>query len=70
MTWMMTWTMTKTLHAEPTGLVLGACSRLARWLDRARERRFLAQLPERELRDIGISRYDALQEWRKPFWKA
>jgi uncharacterized protein YjiS (DUF1127 family) len=38
-------------------------------MDRARQRRFLAQLPERELRDIGISRYDALQEWRKPFWK-
>jgi uncharacterized protein YjiS (DUF1127 family) len=65
----MTWTVTRRLHANPTGLVLDACSHLARWMDRARQRRFLAQLPERELRDIGISRYDALQEWRKPFWK-
>ena len=37
----------------------------ARW----RERRLLEQLDDRALRDIGISRSEALAEARKPFWQ-
>ncbi|MBV8534125.1 MAG: DUF1127 domain-containing protein [Alphaproteobacteria bacterium] len=34
-----------------------------------RERAQLRALSDRELRDIGISRCDALQEAKKPFWR-
>lgn len=49
-------------------LMHAACARIELWLDRARERRRLAQLTDRELRDIGLNRYEARQESRKPFW--
>jgi uncharacterized protein YjiS (DUF1127 family) len=29
----------------------------------------LLTLGDRELRDIGLTRLDAWQEWRKPFWR-
>ncbi|HEX2841209.1 DUF1127 domain-containing protein [Hyphomicrobium sp.] len=34
----------------------------------ARERRQLMTLDERALKDIGVSRADAEQEWSRPFW--
>jgi uncharacterized protein YjiS (DUF1127 family) len=40
------------------------------WNRRARERAELLSLNERALRDLGLSRYDALREGRKPFWRA
>ncbi len=42
---------------------------LRRWHERARQRRQLAQLDDDRLRDIGISREQALAEARKPFWR-
>ncbi|MCC7252450.1 DUF1127 domain-containing protein [Hyphomicrobium sp.] len=33
-----------------------------------RERRQLMALDERALQDIGVSRADAYEEWRRPFW--
>lgn len=39
------------------------------WADRARERRFLAELDDRALHDIGLSRSDAERETAKPFWR-
>lgn len=39
------------------------------WMERERERRQLAALDHRLLRDIGLSRCDALEEARKPFWR-
>jgi len=47
-----------------------AWAALARMQQRRRERRQLAELDERLLRDIGIERADALREARKPFWRA
>lgn len=38
------------------------------WQDRAEQRYRLAELDQRELQDIGISRRQALAEARKPFW--
>lgn len=38
-------------------------------LERSRERRILAGLDERMLRDLGITRYDAGMEAQKPFWR-
>ncbi len=34
----------------------------------ARERAILAQLPDHLLKDIGLSRYDAVKEAEKDFW--
>lgn len=42
---------------------------LSVWIARAQQRRQLASLSCRALKDIGISRYDALHEARKPFWQ-
>ncbi len=43
---------------------------LLTWLDRYAQRRQLARLDSRMLKDIGVSRVDAVEEARKPFWKA
>lgn len=39
------------------------------WQVRVDQRRHLLELDERLLRDIGLSRYDALREAAKPFWR-
>jgi uncharacterized protein YjiS (DUF1127 family) len=39
------------------------------WRQRFRDRRALALMDERSLRDIGLTRYDAFYEARKPFWR-
>ena len=36
---------------------------------RANQRRQLVEMEDRVLKDIGISRSEALEEARKPFWK-
>jgi uncharacterized protein YjiS (DUF1127 family) len=40
------------------------------WRQRLRERRELAAMDERTLHDLGLSRFDAFYEARKPFWRA
>lgn len=47
-----------------------ALETLLTWQERARQRRQLAELDPRILRDIGISRSDAEREYRKKFWQA
>lgn len=39
------------------------------WAERQRGRRALASLDEANLRDIGITRADAVFEASKPFWQ-
>jgi uncharacterized protein YjiS (DUF1127 family) len=39
------------------------------WRSRSRGRECLLRLNDRELKDLGISRYDAECEARKPFWR-
>jgi uncharacterized protein YjiS (DUF1127 family) len=39
------------------------------WRWRARTRRQLARLDARELKDIGLTRYDQRFECDKPFWR-
>jgi len=43
--------------------------RLELWAERRRQRRELLRLPDHVLKDIGISRAEALNEAEKPFWK-
>lgn len=40
-----------------------------RWYDRHLQRRALAELDERLLRDIGLTPDDVAAELRKPFWR-
>jgi uncharacterized protein YjiS (DUF1127 family) len=46
----------------------GLSSLLKLWCERSRERHQLARLTDRDLRDLGLTRIDAQQEARKPFW--
>ena len=43
---------------------------LATWRERARQRRELANLDHRTIRDLGISPTDILFEANKPFWRS
>jgi len=40
------------------------------WQERAQQRHALASLEDALLKDIGLSRADAMHEARKPFWRA
>lgn len=51
-------------------LFLSSPSILKLWYERSRQRRRLARLDERLLRDIGIDRVTAMREASKPFWQA
>jgi len=57
----------------PFGSAGGTLGQLLRtlkvWNERAASRRALRALEDRELKDIGLSRIEALQEAAKPFWR-
>ena len=56
--------------ARAAGALLAAVTdRILAWQARARERRLLAGMDDRQLRDLGIRRADALEEADKPFWR-
>ena len=40
------------------------------WFTRSDERQMVANLDERTLRDIGISKADVYREALKPFWRS
>ena len=48
---------------------MSAMKTIRKWHERARARHELAALGERMLKDIGITRADALAQASKPFWK-
>jgi uncharacterized protein YjiS (DUF1127 family) len=48
---------------------IAAFDLLCDWAERNRQRRALLSLSDTMLRDIGVSRADALREGEKPFWK-
>ncbi len=55
-----------------SGLVrrrFGLFDLLLRWQSRASERHALGDLDDRMLKDIGLTRTQADQESRKPFWR-
>jgi uncharacterized protein YjiS (DUF1127 family) len=39
------------------------------WRARRRDRQALAQIDERDLSDLGLSRWDIERELNKPFWQ-
>lgn len=48
---------------------LGLKRLILKWRDNANGRTRLAKMPEKFLKDIGISRADAWRETQKPFWR-
>nr|WP_302474463.1 DUF1127 domain-containing protein [Roseococcus sp. MDT2-1-1] len=40
------------------------------WVQRWQERQELAELSDKALKDIGVTRCEALREVWKPFWRA
>jgi uncharacterized protein YjiS (DUF1127 family) len=61
---------TKRISENPTAWWMRIKRVIAEWRYRARSRHELANLNDRQLRDIGLSRYSANFEWSKPFWRA
>jgi uncharacterized protein YjiS (DUF1127 family) len=62
------------LHPRPAAIrpavrgLLALPRLLATWHKRWEQRQAMRDLSEHMLRDMGISRYDALREAAKPFW--
>ena len=54
---------------KPVHPVAAAWLLLVRWIERTRQRKALAGLDDHQLRDIGITRLDAMRECEKPFWR-
>ena len=57
-------------HRVAGALAGAALATAFAWRERAHQRRQLASLDDRLLRDIGLSRFQVDEEWRKPFWRA
>jgi uncharacterized protein YjiS (DUF1127 family) len=59
--------------ARISGLIAGTRSTVGRWFARSRQRRALREIAERNdfhlLKDIGVSREEALREADKAFWR-
>ncbi len=51
------------------GLLADALNQVSLWSERAAQRRHLAGLSDHVLKDIGLSRADAVGESSKPFWR-
>jgi uncharacterized protein YjiS (DUF1127 family) len=49
--------------------VVQLASQCSDWSCRARQRRLLVTLDDRMLKDIGLTRADAMVEADKPFWR-
>ena len=54
---------------RPGALVQRVLSLMVEWNDRYRQRIHVGQLDDRMLRDMGLTRSDALREYDKPFWR-
>jgi uncharacterized protein YjiS (DUF1127 family) len=52
-----------------TALLRTVAETLTLWLERVKSRRAFPALSERELSDLGLSRWDFEHELRKPFWR-
>jgi uncharacterized protein YjiS (DUF1127 family) len=51
------------------GLLKSVALTLGVWRSRYRERHSFPPLDDRELRDLGVSRWDVERELAKPFWR-
>jgi uncharacterized protein YjiS (DUF1127 family) len=56
-------------YQQPTSHLRRALALFGVWQRRLRDRRELTLMDDRSLRDLGLTRYDALYEASKPFWR-
>lgn len=63
-------TLGRMTNYQSPSLLSRVVAQLRLWRRRARERSQLAQLSERDLHDIGMSRGTVYAELQKPFWRA
>ena len=56
-------------HGGLTRLGSAAVRMIWFWMERSRQRRALAELDDRLLRDIGLTRDETGRECANPFWK-
>ena len=54
---------------RPASYLRRAITLFYTWRQRLRDRRALALMDERSLRDLGLTRYEAFYEVHKPFWR-
>jgi uncharacterized protein YjiS (DUF1127 family) len=63
----------RTLHRPPVAGSAGLAASIARvaerWRARIKDRRAFAALDYRDLRDLGLSRWEVESEMLKPFWR-
>jgi uncharacterized protein YjiS (DUF1127 family) len=57
------------IHRAIGALVGGLAAWIMFWSERARQRRALAALDDRMLKDIGLTRVDVTSECDNPFWR-
>jgi uncharacterized protein YjiS (DUF1127 family) len=57
------------LWATADAALASVATTLFAWQERARQRRELGDLSDRDLHDFGASRCDAARESSKPFWQ-
>jgi uncharacterized protein YjiS (DUF1127 family) len=57
-------------HAHESRRLAALLDLIRTWRRRAYERQMLAGMNDQLLRDIGITRCDAMNEASKPFWRA
>ncbi|KAA8714076.1 DUF1127 domain-containing protein [Pseudomonas cannabina] len=55
-------------HLQLGKALIALKRRLQRWRELHRQRRFLAQMSDGALKDLGLSRADTQQEVERPFW--
>lgn len=53
----------------PGEMIVSGLTIAQSWIQHRRQRRALASLDDRMLRDIGLTRFDAAKEINKPFWQ-
>ena len=58
-----------TVHSRSAGISERLGSLVRTWRGRVRERDAFAALDYRDLRDMGLSRWEVEGELRKPFWR-
>lgn len=56
-------------HVSLPGRLAAASRLVSFWRERALTRGSLLELNEHMLKDIGVSRSDAMREGMKPFWR-
>jgi len=63
------WLPLRSAGYHPVPPLLARLRLIRQWIERVRQRQALATLDDRMLRDIGVTRVEAVRECEKPFWR-